>query len=196
MATTTAHERIPPLGQAAASNGGNLAVVRREWQRPRYQAPALTRLAITMAPIALGVDRLLFAVVVAWPNHLASLIERRRPQHVPRGRSRDPRRPQPRSHPALWPLLRRRPARRQQPPHPHLVQPSSRPHARQEAEVENIVRALRGYRVLTRPWLVEVCRAAHWPNSGFRRALAQAVSTGKIKRLGNDLYEIAEPPIR
>jgi hypothetical protein len=69
-------------------------------------------------------------------------------------------------------------------------------HTRQEAEVEDIVRALRGYRVLTRARLLEVCGAAHWSDTGARRALARAVSSGRIKRLGDDLYEIAEPPLR
>jgi hypothetical protein len=70
------------------------------------------------------------------------------------------------------------------------------PHSREEAEVEEIVRALRGYRVLTRARLADVCGAAHWSDSGFRRALAQAVSTGRVRRLGDDLYEISEPSLR
>jgi hypothetical protein len=74
--------------------------------------------------------------------------------------------------------------------------PSRWPHSREEAEVEEIVRALRGYRVLTRKRLAEVCGAAHWSDSGFRRALAQAVSTGRVRRLGDDLYEINEPSLR
>ena len=70
------------------------------------------------------------------------------------------------------------------------------PHSREEAEVEDIVNALRGYRVLTRAGLAEACGAAHWSDSGFRRALAQAVSTGRVRRLGDDLYEISEPSLR
>jgi len=69
-------------------------------------------------------------------------------------------------------------------------------HTRQEAEVEDIVRALRGYGVLTRARLLDVCRATHWSDAGAKRALAHAVSSGRIKQLGGDLYEIAEPPIR
>jgi hypothetical protein len=69
-------------------------------------------------------------------------------------------------------------------------------HTRQETEVEDIVRALRGYRVLTRARLLEVCGASHWSDPGARRALALAVSSGRIRQLGDDLYEIAEPPIR
>jgi hypothetical protein len=70
---------------------------------------------------------------------------------------------------------------------------SPRPHSRQEAEIEDIVRAIRGYRVLTRARLLDVCGAAHWSDAGARRALALAVSSARIRQLGNDLYEIAEP---
>ncbi len=70
------------------------------------------------------------------------------------------------------------------------------PHSRQEAEVEDIVRALRGYGVLTRARLLDVCGAAQWSDSGAKRALAHAVSSGRIRQLGDDLYEIAESPIR
>jgi len=66
------------------------------------------------------------------------------------------------------------------------------PHSRQEAEVEAVVSALRGYGVLTRARLAEICGAAHWSDSGFRAALAKAVSSGRIRRLGDDLYEIGE----
>jgi hypothetical protein len=67
-------------------------------------------------------------------------------------------------------------------------------HTRQDAEVEDIVRALRGYGVLTRTRLLEVCGASHWSAPGATRALALAVSSGRIRQLGDDLYEIAEPP--
>jgi 3-phenylpropionate/trans-cinnamate dioxygenase ferredoxin reductase subunit len=71
---------------------------------------------------------------------------------------------------------------------------SSWPHSRLEVEVEDVVRALRGYGVLTRARLVEACGAAHWPDRSFTQALREAVSTGRVKRLGDDLYEIPEPP--
>jgi hypothetical protein len=67
-------------------------------------------------------------------------------------------------------------------------------HSREEAEVEEIVHALRAYRVLTRARLREVCRAAQWSDAGFEHALAHAVSTGRVRRLGDDLYEI-EPSV-
>jgi hypothetical protein len=66
-------------------------------------------------------------------------------------------------------------------------------HSREEAEVEDIVRVLRGYGVLTRARLLDICGAAHWSDSGGRRALAHAVSSGRVRQLGDDLYEIAEP---
>ena len=71
---------------------------------------------------------------------------------------------------------------------------SPRPHSRQEAEVDDIVRAVRSYGVLTRARLLDICGAAHWPDSGGRRALAHAVSSGRIRQLGDDLYAIAKPP--
>jgi osmotically inducible protein OsmC len=74
---------------------------------------------------------------------------------------------------------------------------SSRPsHSRHEAEVEDVVRTLSGYGVLTRARLLELCGAAHWPDGGGRRAVADAVSSGRIRQLGDDLYEIAGPPDR
>ena len=74
---------------------------------------------------------------------------------------------------------------------------SSRPsHSRQDAEVEHVVRTLRGYGVLTRARLLELCGAGHWSDGGGRRAVADAVSSGRVRRLGDDLYEIADPANR
>jgi hypothetical protein len=78
---------------------------------------------------------------------------------------------------------------------PRAASSSTRPHSRQEAEIEELVRALRGYGVLTRARLFDVCRATHWSDAGAKRALARAVSTGRIRQLGDDLYEIGEPPM-
>jgi osmotically inducible protein OsmC len=71
-----------------------------------------------------------------------------------------------------------------------------RSHSRQEAEVEDVVRTLRGYGVLTRARLLELCGAGHWSDGGGRRAVADAVSSGRIRQLGDDLYEIADPADR
>ena len=70
------------------------------------------------------------------------------------------------------------------------------PHTQHEAETEDIVHALRSYGVLTRARLPDICGAAHWSDSGADGALAHAVASGRIRQLGDDLYEIAEPPIR
>jgi hypothetical protein len=75
----------------------------------------------------------------------------------------------------------------------HGDQSSPWPHSRQDAEVEDIVSALRRYGVLTRARLAELCGSAHWPDSGFGSTLRQAVSTGRVRRLGDELYEVAEP---
>ena len=69
-------------------------------------------------------------------------------------------------------------------------------HSRREAEVEDVVRTLRGYGVLTRARLLELCGAGHWSDGGGRRAVADAVSSGRIRQLGDDLYEIADPADR
>lgn len=68
-----------------------------------------------------------------------------------------------------------------------------RAHTRREAEVDHIVATLRPYRVLTRARLANVCGAVHWSQADFRRALALAVSSGRVKALGRELYEITEP---
>jgi osmotically inducible protein OsmC len=73
---------------------------------------------------------------------------------------------------------------------------SRRSHSRHEAEVEDVVRTLRRYGVLTRARLLELCGAGHWSDGGGRRAVADAVSSGRVRRLGDDLYEIADPANR
>jgi hypothetical protein len=75
----------------------------------------------------------------------------------------------------------------------HTGSSSPWPHSHEEAETEDIVRALRAYGVLTRARLLEVCGAAHWSDSGASRALARAVSSGRIRQLGGDLYEVTNP---
>jgi len=70
--------------------------------------------------------------------------------------------------------------------------PSRWSQSRGEVEVEDVVSALRGSGVLTHARLVDVCEAAHWSDHGFKRALDNAVSTGRVRRLGDDLYEAAE----
>jgi hypothetical protein len=72
---------------------------------------------------------------------------------------------------------------------PHL----RRAHTRREAEIDHIVATLRPYRVLTRARLAHLCGAVHWSQPDFRRALALAVSSGRVKALSRELYEITEP---
>ena len=69
-----------------------------------------------------------------------------------------------------------------------------RAHSRGDAEVETIVTTLRSYGVLTRARLAALCRAGHWSEPGFRRALALAVSSGRVRPLSGELYEITESP--
>ena len=67
-------------------------------------------------------------------------------------------------------------------------------HARDyyEAEVRQLMRALRGYGVLTRDRLYEAAGAESWNTGTFDGALAAAVRAGEIKRLDGDLYELPE----
>jgi hypothetical protein len=68
---------------------------------------------------------------------------------------------------------------------------SRRAHSRREAEAEHIVVTLRTYGgVLGRQRLANLCGAAHWSDAGFRLTLADAVSSGQVKPLGDELYEL------
>ncbi len=40
----------------------------------------------------------------------------------------------------------------------------------------------------------ELCWAEHWPAGDFNASLHNAGAAGEIKRLGDDLYEIAPQP--
>jgi hypothetical protein len=66
------------------------------------------------------------------------------------------------------------------------------PHSLRDAEAEEIVATLRTYGVLTRTRLAEFCGAVHWSDPDFRRALALAVSSGRVKPLGDELYGISD----
>ncbi len=63
------------------------------------------------------------------------------------------------------------------------------PHSRRDAEVSHLVATLRTYGVLRRPQLAHLSGAAHWSEPAFAQALAVAVSSGRVKRLGDDFYE-------
>ncbi len=63
-------------------------------------------------------------------------------------------------------------------------------HSHLEAGIEEIVRALRGPRVLTRQSLDEAVNASDWPEGMFENALRRAVEQGRVRRLQDGLLEI------
>jgi uncharacterized membrane protein YphA (DoxX/SURF4 family) len=63
MATTT----------AAPTTTASRSAARADWHDPRYQAFALLRIGLTVAPIAFGLDKF-FNVLVDWPIYLAPWI--------------------------------------------------------------------------------------------------------------------------
>ena len=67
------------------------------------------------------------------------------------------------------------------------------PHTRLEAELESLTQALRGYGVLTDERLKELSHARHWREPVFDAVLCEAMRRGLIRRLGDCLYELAEP---
>ena len=73
MTTTTSPEHSAAYEQTASPNGGNVNARRADWRDPRYQAFALLRVGLTVAPIAFGLDKF-FNVMVEWPNYLAPWI--------------------------------------------------------------------------------------------------------------------------
>ena len=73
MAATAPQQPTSTYDRAAASNGGRGAVAGADWRDPRYQAFTLLRIALTVAPIAFGLDKF-FNVMVDWPNYLAPWI--------------------------------------------------------------------------------------------------------------------------
>jgi hypothetical protein len=73
MAITAPHKPAPAYDRLPSPNGGNAAGAHADWRDPRYQAFALMRLAFTVAPIAVGLDKF-FNVMVDWPIYLAPWI--------------------------------------------------------------------------------------------------------------------------
>lgn len=63
-------------------------------------------------------------------------------------------------------------------------------HSHVDAGVEEIVRVLRGYRVLTRARLADAVDAAEWSQGMFEDALRRAVEQGRVRRLSDELLEI------
>jgi uncharacterized membrane protein YphA (DoxX/SURF4 family) len=73
MAASTG--QTPTSGHAGAArlNHAPTATAGAEWTDARYQAYALLRIGLTVAPIAFGLDKF-FNVMVDWPKYLAPWI--------------------------------------------------------------------------------------------------------------------------
>lgn len=63
---------------------------------------------------------------------------------------------------------------------------------RLDAEVHEIERTLRGYGVLTKGKLAELCGGRRWREPLLSTALAAAVERGSVVRLSDELYEAAD----
>lgn len=62
-----------------------------------------------------------------------------------------------------------------------------------DAEIGEIVHVLRRYDVLTGSRLAALCGAERWHSSStFKLALAQGIAQNRIRRLGDDLYELTD----
>lgn len=68
----------------------------------------------------------------------------------------------------------------------------SHAHSRVDAEIGDLVRTLRGFGVLTYGHLKEFSGGEHWSDPVFDAVLHEAVRSGRIRRLSDDLYELDE----
>jgi hypothetical protein len=59
-------------------------------------------------------------------------------------------------------------------------------------EVDELVRALRSYGVLTREALLERSRARLWATDSFESALRRGTADGSIRDLGTGLFEVGD----
>ena len=59
-------------------------------------------------------------------------------------------------------------------------------------EVDELVKALRSFGVLTRDQLRERSGAVRWPDHNFDAVLRSAVEEGSVKQLSDDLFEPGE----
>jgi hypothetical protein len=69
---------------------------------------------------------------------------------------------------------------------------SSGPSPRTDHEVDNLVKALRSYGVLTRDLLRECSGALAWPDHSFGSVLERGVAEGSIRSLGAGLFEVGD----
>jgi hypothetical protein len=60
------------------------------------------------------------------------------------------------------------------------------------AAVDDVCRALRSYGVLTHHGLEEVCHTDRWHDTNLNGALANARRAGRVRFLGDGLYELTE----
>jgi len=65
-------------------------------------------------------------------------------------------------------------------------------HTYNEAQGEEIVRKLRSYGVLTHDRLCEMVDGTEWREGHFDVCLSALVKSGRVTRLGDDLYELSD----
>ena len=65
--------------------------------------------------------------------------------------------------------------------------------SRHEMEIQRMERVLRSYGVLTRERLCEMCNGEHLPVN-IHVALDEAIQSGRIIALGDELVELPHPP--
>jgi hypothetical protein len=61
-----------------------------------------------------------------------------------------------------------------------------------DSEVQELVKTLRSYGVLTRQALREGSGARRWLDDSFEAALRRGTADGSIKSLGADLFEVGD----
>jgi uncharacterized caspase-like protein len=72
------------------------------------------------------------------------------------------------------------------------MDPARSQRAHRHAGVDEIVHALRGLGVMTRDGLARAVHADSWRTTDFGSALRAAEHEGRVRRLGDDLYELTE----
>jgi hypothetical protein len=67
-----------------------------------------------------------------------------------------------------------------------------KPYTYNEAEGEEIVKALRSYGVLTHDRLCEIVTGLEWREGHFDVCLSGLIKGGRVIRLGDELYELSD----
>ena len=65
-------------------------------------------------------------------------------------------------------------------------------HSRMEAELEELAKVLRSFGVLTYDNLKELSGARRWCGPHFDHVLHEGIRDGRIRRLSDELYELAD----